>query len=848
MRGLRVAAAICVVVSALCAAVAENPADKPAEALYLQLGQVGLDPARVYQVRGASLDRAAVHITLEDGTIGFTQDVMGRITGAFFEGEGEVLLTPPNSVERRSMSLFTGMAILEEHFATAYFRFNDDAASEMRPDLRATDNQQEFMDRWGVTAKNLASGDAMRLLMTFSRMLPVKGSTTSAERAEAQGAGNVEDRYLHARLQGTKLGVFDVVFDSVAPEQVQAGQARTAEHGDLYYDVWASFSTTNPDTGPAKHDGAPETASENARESRVAVRHYAVTTEVQPPKRIHANARVQFEVSAVGARTLLFELSRFLQVESVKLDGQPVEFIHNPAVEGTQLSRRGNDLVAVILPEPTRAGQKIDLEFVYGGEVLAEAGNGLLYVGARGTWYPNRGMVMADFDLEFEYPQGWTLVATGKPTPVSPAGTASTGNGEQTAHFVSERPIPLAGFNLGKYKEATAKAGDVIVETYATKGVERDFPTPRVQVIQPDPSEPSPRATQVIVPNNPSPVQHEQAVADAAARAIQYYAERFGPYPYSHLALTQMPGRDSQGWPGLVFLSSYAFLDQEEREQLHYEPYRILLQQSIPAHETAHQWWGDLISWSSYRDQWFSEGLANYCALMMLQERDPAGFRQVMEKYRQDLITKNKDGMAPMEAGPVTLGMRLLSSRFPEGYEAILYGRGTWLFHMLRSMMKDTAAQEPGRKVAPGIADEPYVRALRKVRQRYEGRAISTKELIDVFAEELPPSLRYEGKKSLDWFLEGWINGTSLPKLELKAVKFTPKGTGSVVSGTILQKDAPQDLVTSVPVYAVMAGKQTALLGRVFADGEESSFHLAAPAGTHKIVLDPNETILTSPK
>ncbi len=41
-----------------------------------------------------------------------------------------------------------------------------------------------------------------------------------------------------------------------------------------------------------------------------------------------------------------------------------------------------------------------------------------------------------------------------------------------------------------------------------------------------------------------------------------------------------------------------------------------------------------------------------------------------------------------MEAGPVTLGMRLLSSRFPEGYEAILYGRGTWLFHMLRSMMK----------------------------------------------------------------------------------------------------------------------------------------------------------------
>ena len=845
-RGLRVAIGVWLVVSALCAR-GENPAGKPAEALYLQLGQVGLDPARVYQVRGASLDRAAVHITLEDGTIAFTQDVMGRITGAFFEGDGEVLLTPPNTVERRSMSLFTGMAILEEHFATAYFRFNDDAATEMRPDLRATDNKQEFVDHFGETAKNLATADAMRLLMTFSRMLPVKDKTTSSGPAEIEPS-NVDDRFLHARLQGTKLGVFDVVFDSTASEQVQVGQARIAEHGDLYYDVWASFSTGSPDTGATKCDGTTSLQETKEHDGPVAVRRYTVTTEVQPPKRIHATARVQFETRAVGARTLLFELSRFLQVESVKLDGQPVEFIHNPAVEGTQVSRRGNDLVAVILPEPTRAGQKIDIEFFYGGEVLAEAGNGLLYVGARGTWYPNRGLAMADFDLEFEYPQGWTLVATGKPTPVSSEGPAAKASGEQTARFVSERPIPLAGFNLGKYKEATAKAGDVIVETYATKGVERDFPTPRTQVIEPNPSDPSARVTEVIVPNNPSPAQNEQTVADAAARAIQYYAERFGPYPYSRLALTQMPGRDSQGWPGLVFLSSYAFLDQEQREQLHFEPYRILLQQSIPAHEAAHQWWGDLVSWSSYRDQWFSEGLANYCALMMLQERDPAGFRQVMEKYRQDLMVKNKDGVSPMEAGPVTLGMRLLSSRFPEGYEAILYGRGTWLFYMLRSMMKDAAAQEVGHKPQVGSTDEPFVRALRKVRQRYEGRAISTKELVAVFAEELPPSLRYEGKKSLDWFLEGWINGTSLPKLELKAVKFTPKGTGSVVSGTILQKDAPEDLVTSVPVYAVMAGKQTVLLGRVFADGEESSFHLPAPAGAHKIVLDPNETILTRPK
>lgn len=853
-RCLPIAAALVFAVVALpiAPAASEDSPKKPGETLYLQLGEVGLDAGRVYHVRGASLNRSAVEITLEDGTIAFTQDVMGRITGAFFEGSGEVLLTPPNEVERKSISLFTGMAILEEHFSSAYFRFNDDAATELRPDLRATENPHEFAERWTATAKNLASEDAMRLLMTFSRMLPAKdepssgspSSSDEAKEANLLSAMSAGDHFLHARLQGMNLGVFDVYVDSAASEQVQAGQAKTAENGDLYYDVWTSFSTSNAGTSKAIVEGTPAPGNEKLREGRVEIRRYSITTEVQPPKRIHARARVQCEVVRGGPRTLLFELSRFLQVESVKLDGEAIEFIHNPAVEGTQLSRRGNDLLALILPAPTRTGQKINLEFTYGGEVLAEAGNGLLYVGARGTWYPNRGMAMANYDLEFDSPQGWTLVATGKPTTPTDESVANA-NGLQKSRWVSERPIPLAGFNLGKYKVVTVQAGNVPVETYATTGVERDFPVPKIQVLEPNPSDRTVQRRPLIVPSHPSPVQTQLTVGEAAARAILYYAARFGPYPYSHLALTQMPGRASQGFPGLVFLSSYAFLDQEQREQLHFDSERILVQQSIPAHETAHQWWGDLVTWNSYRDQWFSEGLANYCALMMLQEKDPAGFRQIMEKYRRDLLAKNKDGMSPVDAGPVTLGVRLLSSKFPEGYDEILYGRGTWLFHMLRTMLQDAASQGGRQR---GDAEEPFVRALRKVRERYEGRSISTSELLDVFVEELPPALRYEGKSSLEWFLNGWINGTALPKLELRGVKFTPKGAGSVVSGTILQKDAPRDLVTSVPVYAVVVGKQPLLLGRVFADGEESSFHLAAPAGARKIVLDPNETILTTPK
>ena len=825
-----------------------------AESAYLQLSSVGLDPARVFRVRDGSLDRPSIHITLEDGTIAFTRDVLGRITGAFFEGDGEVLLVPPNEVERKSMSLFTGMAILEERFSTAYFRFNDDTGRELHSGLRAPEDAEGFVTRWDETARSLAQVDAMRLLASFTDALPETGPVP--EDSSHPSTSAPVDRMLHARLQGNTLGVFDVLYDSAAREQVEAGQAKTVEDGTIYYDVWTSFSVE--DAGLA-HSALRQTqqavpAETVTREDPIFVRSYIIDAQVKPPKELDAEVELDLEVLHDGSRFVVFELSRFLKIQSVEADRRALEFIQNPAVEGTGLARSGNDMVALILPQPVRKGQKIRLRFVYGGEVLAEAGKGLLYVGARGNWYPNRGLVMSDFDLTFHYPPGWTLVATGKPEPVAKAPSRSVPDGTQTAEgfqvarWVSERPLPVAGFDLGKYVRATAKAADIDIDTYATVGVERDFPNPPSPQDQPALGR-SPR--KIPLPSMAaaalSPARNAMSVAESTARAIHYYAERFGPFPYSKLALTQLPGRESQGWPGLIFLSSYAFLTPEERQTLHMSPAHELMDQQVPAHEAAHQWWGDLVTWATYRDQWFSEGLANYSALMILRERNPAGFRQIMEKYRDDLMEKNKDGNVRRDAGPVTLGSRLLSSHFPGGYEAISYGRGTWLFHMLRSMLQDGATEARRSDPNHNTEEDPFVHSLRRLRERYEGKAITTRELLEVFAEDLPPSLRYEGKASLDWFLEGWVNGTSLPKLELQSVKFTAKATGVAVTGLIRQQDAGDNLVTSVPIYAV-SGRTQVLLGRVFADGPETSFHLSAPPGTHKLLLDPYGTILTSPK
>ncbi len=805
--------------------------------IYARIRSVGLDPQRVYHVRDASIDRPNLHLDLDDGTLAFTEDICGRITGAFFEGEGEIRLRPPNRVERGSLALFTGMAILEEQFTSGYLRFNDDTAAVLQPFLSPAPEGAEFIKQWDDTSRSLAEFDALRLLLDFSHFLPAPGGN--------EGGSELARKFpplLHAHLLGKKLGGFEVFWDAAGAEPLWAGQPRLKDD-ILFFDIWTSFAPSGAGSAAA----AP-------RAGDVSIAGFRIRASVQPPTRLRASTEVNVRIRSGGERTLLFELSRYLKIDAVEADGRAVDFIQNPAIEGTELRRKGNDLVAVVFSAPLAPGQELKLRFSYAGEVLSEAGNGLLYVGERGTWYPNFGLSPAQFEMEFHYPANWTLVATGKQT--SRAGgedgeTNEEAGAEKVSRWTSERPIPVAGFNLGKYVRAEAKAGNILVEAYGTKVVEKSFPKAPAEVIEqpafPGAPAPRPMVPIIVTPPPPSPARNVQAVADRAAKAIGSFSQWFGPYPYGSLALTQMPGELSQGWPGLVFLSTFAFLSPQEQTDLRLDPVTRELDSQVLVHETAHQWWGDLVLWRSYRDQWIAEGLANYASLLMLEQQSPAQFRQVLEKYRRDLLSKNKDGERLRDAGPVTLGQRLESSHFPRGYEAISYERGTWLFHMLRSMLRDSEAAPRSRK-GRANPEEPFFRALRKITERYAGKSISTQELVQVFEEELPRPLWYEKRPKLDWFLEGWIEGTAIPELEAREIRITEKAGVTTVTGVIVQKDVPDDLVTAVPVYAATAGNALVFLGAVLADGRETGFRLIAPSNVRKIVLDPKQTILTTLK
>ena len=483
--------------------------------LYRQLRTAGLDATQTYRIRDVSIDRNALHVTFNDGTISFMHAVDGHVTGGFFEGEGEVLVSPSSLAERTSLNLFTGAPILDEHFANAFIRFNDDTYNELKPQLRPADNGQEFTDRWDAVCRTLADVDALRLLASFLDQ------------------GQSDDRELHLRVGGGRLGTFDVMYASRAPEQVWIGQFTRTEDGD-FYDVWTAFSRGGMGAGP---EVTGETGGEWLHPT-----DFKIRATLQPPHDLQAETEVTIEPRQSGRRLAVFELSHNLKISSLTMHtaagDAPLEYIQNEPIQGSQLARRGNDLVAVVFPAPLVSGQQVQLKFVYAGPVMAEAGGGLMYVGARGMWYPNRGLDMATFDMEFHYPQPWVLVASGKRV------SEKTQGADQVSHWMSEQPIPLAGFNLGQYDHATAKAGDVSVAAYAGHGMENAFvpsTTPPVAAVQQSPTATGPPFWRPGAPNPnmnvpvpalaPTPAAHMQSVADNTAHTIEWFSHRLGAFP-----------------------------------------------------------------------------------------------------------------------------------------------------------------------------------------------------------------------------------------------------------------------------------------------------------------------------
>ena len=113
--------------------------------------------------------------------------------------------------------------------------------------------------------------------------------------------------------------------------------------GVLFFDVWTSFCRW-----PARQRGCRSSLANDVSIRRLP--HSGVGAAANPT--CEPRPKCKYEFATEEQRTLLFELSRYLKIDAVEADGQPVDFIQNPAIEGNASARKGNDLVAVVFPAP----------------------------------------------------------------------------------------------------------------------------------------------------------------------------------------------------------------------------------------------------------------------------------------------------------------------------------------------------------------------------------------------------------------------------------------------------------------------------------------------------------------
>ncbi len=218
-----------------------------------------------------------------------------------------------------------------------------------------------------------------------------------------------------------------------------------------------------------------------------------------------------------------------------------------------------------------------------------------------------------------------------------------------------------------------------------------------------------------------NPAEHGKSLAERAAETLTALSQMLGPYPFSSLSLTENPSAESQGWPGLIFLSSYAYLQPEQLRAMNLPAGR---RRHLQRSDDAPRVGAPVVSATRSRGRAITSsgcwrGLANYCSLLLLERSRPADVQITLETYRRILASRSPKGRQLVEAGPVTLGSRLSSSHFPNGYEIITYGRGTWLIHMLRWMLRDASRTEAN----PNGDDTVFLALLRNLAAAVQGQA-----------------------------------------------------------------------------------------------------------------------------
>jgi hypothetical protein len=738
----------------------------------------------VASVTNLVLKRDAGTFTLRSGEIYFLAPVEDRTVGAVFVGEGEFTLTPPVDYEKRSLALFTGEPSITEQFTKLTLRFTDKTFEEVKssPNARMSPGGAQAQH-----AKDIYRDNQVLLRRELRTNMELR---TLIDMHTPQRPG-----FFIAFIGGKRFEKLIYQLDPLGIPEVSPEEVLLASYGETDGGFWTAFHLA---------DEYAKGAGNSDEDHRIFdITRHEIDGAINGTK-MTATDTVTLRALQPGARVLPFSLFSSLRASRVTDEqGREIPFVQ----EGKD---RDADF-GVIFPEPLEAGKTYKLKIEYaGGDALTDLGGGNFFLGPRLTWYPNNSGTQfgdrATFEITMRFPRGKTFIGTGAPS----APDGKEGDIAVARWTSGETELAVAGFNYGRFKKKEVLDPDTgyNIEFYANEDL------------------PNFMQGAASVGSMSTMGMADSAIADAE-NSTRIYDVYFGKLPYKRLAMTQQPAANfGQAWPTLVYMPFTAFMDATQRylatgssQFAGNDFFRY-----VGPHEVAHQWWGHTVGWKSYRDQWMSEGFAEFSASLFAQLTNKDGAEKLIDFYnnQRELIVNARPqtrDRKPYTVGAVTQGYRLNSGKTGNIARFMIYPKGAYILHMLRQLMFDPHHG----------GDKHFMETMQDFIKSHYNQDVSTEDFKRSVEKHMTKEMDVAGNGRMDWFFDAWVYGTEIPSYRLEY-----QINGNVFTGRITQSGVSDNFSMRVPVYLDF-GKGWVRLG-------------AANLIGNKTVEIPNITLPQTPK
>ena len=769
------------------AAFAQDGAVSKEKQTYNQLKAFALTGGAA-QVNALVLKKDRTEITLT-GTVYFSDQVNGQTTGAVFIGEGKFTAATPSNTEfeKDNVKRLLGAENVESDFKTAIFRFTDETATQIGQATPGPANDR---------AQKLALENDARQMRETGANLPAR-LAISLLNGEKPG-------FFFATFDGGRRGRFSMVLDyqnrlPVANFGINAGEKGLiwAYNTAIYRpEVWLAFyGLDDYQRGQVAYSDAND---------QIDVAHYKMDVDLRDyNNRLRVISQMVVEALQPNLRVVTFHVGEDLgEYDNERLKKQlRVKSARSGTTSLDVIQEDWEGGFTVLLPQAINAGDKLELTVDLEGDFLVDTEfcHDCHYPRSNETWYPRHGYLdRSSYDLTFRHPKKWRVASVG--ARLSETVDPEDKDGGITK-FEMKQPVSLIVFALGPFK----RHDDVV------KWEKGGDPTP---------------LEFNSLPGDMAAIKEDFIMAEMN-NAVRYFTALFGAYPYPKVGAAFHPYQFGQGFPSMLMI-----LPVDRASKFTYV---------FIAHETAHQWWGNIVAWRSYRDVWLSEGFAEYSGILYTGLRDGKGSREeLLTRARSSLkeppqtLTGVGKGRL-VDVGPIILGHRLNTSKTFGAYEALIYNKGALVLRMLHFMLSDPTNGN----------DKPFFDMMSDFVERYRNKTASTDDFRAVVNEHFAktPIAKKYGMTNLNWLFREFVYQSEYPSYEMQ-YKVTTEADGKVfLTGAITQKNAGENWVMVLPVKLDFGGGKAGM-GTVIVQGPSTPFKIPLPAAPSKVQLDPDRWIL----